>query len=163
MLVNLTYSNIDSGCLTGIRFLFIRMQTGTRARMAAIERVCGLFGRGSSLERGKDSLIVNGCKNGTGLGLRQSWRVVVFGMVNPSPADRTICKYGTSGTKAGKTEKRNTIANVIYVTYCVSDSTRVITFVMILFTLINEIVYCYSNNTTYICTVSKWIQRLLTY
>ena len=79
--------------------------------------------------------------------------VVVCGVIDPRPADRTICKYGTSGTWAGETVKRNTIANVVYVTYCVSDSTRAITFVMILFTLINEIVYCYSNNNTDICTV----------
>ena len=163
MLVNLTYSNIDSGCLTGIRFLFIRMQTGIRARMAAIKRVCGLFGRVSMMERGKDSLIVNGGKNGTGRGLSQNRRIVVLGAINPSPADRTICKYGTSGTWAGKTTKRNTIANVIYVTYCVSINTRVITFVMILFILINKILYCYSNNNTDICTVSKWIRGYLTY
>lgn len=155
MLVVITYSNTKSGCLTGIRFLFIRMQTGRRARMAAIGRVCGLFGRVSLLERGKYSLIVNSEKNGAGRGLRQSRRVVVLGVFDPSPADRTICKYGTSGTKAGKTTKRNTIANVIYITYCVSDNTRVITFVMILFTLINEILYCYYNNNIDICTVSK--------
>lgn len=153
MLVNLTYSNIDSGCLIGIRFLFIRIQGGSRARMAAIKRVCGLFERGSMLEQDKDSLIVKSGKNGTGRGLWQSRRVAMLGVIDPSPADRTICKYGTSVTWAGKTVKYNTIANVIYVTYCVSSSTRVITFVMILFTLINEILYCYSNNTTYICIV----------
>ena len=155
MLVNLTYSNIDSGCLIDARYLFIRTKTGSRARMAAIGRVCGLFGRGSMLERGKYSLIVIGGKNGTGRGLLQSRRVVLLGVFDPSPADRTICKYGTSGTKAGTTTKCNTMSNVIYVNYCVSDSTRVITFVMILFTLINEILYCYSNNTTYICSVRK--------
>lgn len=105
MLVILTYSNIDSGCHTDARFLFIRMQTGSRARMAAIERIFGLFGRGSLLERGKDSLIVNGCKNRTGRGLRQSRRVIVLGAINPSPADRTICKCGTSGTGTGKNDK----------------------------------------------------------
>ena len=163
MLVDLTYSNIDSGCLTGARYLFIRMQTGIRARMAAIRRICGLFGRGSMLERCKDSLIVKSGKNGTGRGLSQNRRVVVLGVINPSPANRTICKYGTSGTWAGEAAKCNTIANEIRVTYCVSGNTRVITFVMILFTLINEILYCYYNNNIDICTVSKWIHGYLTY
>ena len=145
MLVISTYSNTGSGRLTGIR-----------ARMAAIRRICGLFGRGSMLERGKDSLIVNSGKNGAGHGVWQSRRVVVLGVFDPSPANRTICKYGTSGTWAGEIAKHNTMSNVICVTYCVSGNTRVITFVMILFILINKILYCYSNNNTDICTVSKW-------
>lgn len=153
MLVIVTHSNIDSGCLTGIRYCFIHTHAGRLARMAAIERICGLFGSVSLLERGKDSLIVNGGKNGTGRGLPQNRRIVVLGVIDPSPADRTICKYGTSGTGTGKTAKHHIIANAICVTYCVSGSTRAITFVMILFTIINEILYCYSNNTTYICTV----------
>lgn len=155
MLVVVMYSNIDSGCLTGVRFCFIRMQTGSRARMAAIRRVCGLMWRVSLLERGKYSLIVNGGLNGTGRSLSQSGRIAVFDMIDPSPADRTICKYGTCGTGTGKAAKCHTIANAICVTYCVSGSTRAITFVMILFTLINEILYCYSNNTTYICSIRK--------
>lgn len=78
MLVNLTYSNIDSGYLIGARFFIIQMQVGGRARMATFERICGLFGRGSMLERGKDSLIVSGGKNGAKHGLRQSRRVVML-------------------------------------------------------------------------------------
>lgn len=156
MLVVHMHSNTGSGCLTGIRFLFVRMQTGSCARMAAIKRVCGLFESVSMMERGKYILIVDSGSNGTGRGLRQSRRVVVLGVIDPSPADRTICKYGTSGTGTGKTVKCHTTANAICVTYCVSNSTRAITFVIILFTLINEILYCYSNNNTYICSVSKW-------
>ena len=144
MLVTSQHSNIDSGCLTGVRYCFIWMQADRRARMAAIECVCRLFGSGSMLERDKDSLIVNGGLNGTGRGL---WSIlaciVVCGLVDPSPADRTICKYGTYGTGIGTAAKRYPMANVICVTYCVSVSTREITFVIILFTIINEILYCY--------------------
>lgn len=154
MLVTSQHSNIDSGCLAGVRFCFVRMQADRRARMAAIECVCWLFGSGFILERDKDSLIVNGDLNGTGRGL---WSIltciVVCGLVDPSPADRTICKYGIYGTGTGTAAKRYPMANVIFVTYCVSGSTRVITFVMILFTIINEILYCYSNNNTDICNV----------
>ena len=157
MLVTSQHSNIDSGCLTGVRFCFVRMQADRCARMAAIRRVCRLFGIGSILERDKYSLIVNGALNGTGRGL---WSIlaciVVCGLVDPRPADRTICKYGTYGTETGTPAKRYLMANVIYVTYCVSGSTRAITFVMILFTLINEILYCYSNNNTDICNVPIW-------
>lgn len=154
MLVISTYSNTGSGCLMGARFCYIQADGCRRARMATFERVCGLIERGLMMERGKYSLIVNGRLNGTGRGLRSvSVCIVVRGMIDPSPASRTICKYGTSGTGTGKTARYTTIANVICVTYCVSDSTRVITFVMILFTLINEIIYCYSNNNTDICTV----------
>ena len=154
MLVISQHSNIDSGCLAGVRFCFIRMQADRRARMAAIRRVCRLFGSGSMMERDKYSMIVNGGLNGTGRGL---WSIlaciVVRGLVDPSPAYRTICKYGTYGTGTGTAAKRYPMANVIFVTYCVSGSTREITFVMILFTIINEILYCYSNNNTDICTI----------
>lgn len=143
MLVVVTYSNIDSGCLTGVRFCFVRMQADRCARMAAIRRVCWLFGSGSMLERDKDSLIVNDGLNGTGRCLPKSRRVVTFGVVDPSPAYRTICKYGTYGAGTGTAAKRYPMANVVFVTYCVSSSTREITFVMILFTIINEILYCY--------------------
>ena len=154
MLVTSQHSNIDSGCLTGVRFCFVRMQADRRARMAAIRRVCWLFGSGFMLDRDKDSLIVNGGLNGTGRGL---WSIlaciVVRGLVDPSPAYRTICKYGTYGTGTGTAAKRYPMENVVFVTYCVSGSTRVITFVMILFTIINKILYCYSDNTIYICNV----------
>ena len=154
MLVTSQHSNIDSGCLAGVRFLFVRMQAGRRARMAAIRCVCRPFRHDSILERDKYSLIVDGILNGTGRGL---WsilvRIVVRGLVDPSPADRTICKYGTYGTGTGTAAKRYPMANVVFVNYCVSGSTRVITFVMILFTIINEILYCYSNNNTYFCSV----------
>lgn len=156
MLVVVTYNNIGSGRLTGVRFLFFRTRTGRRARMAAIRRVCRLIMPDSTLERDKYSLIVDGGLNGTGHGLRQSRRVVTFGVVDPSPADRTICKYGTYGTGMGTAAKRYPMANVVFVNYCVSGSTRAITFVMILFTIINEILYCYSNNNTDICTVPNW-------
>lgn len=99
MLVVVTYNNIDSGYLTGVRFCFIRTHAGRRARMAAIRCVCLLFEHGFILERDKYSLIVDGVSNGTGRGL---WsilvRIVVRGLVDPRPADRTICKYGTYGT-----------------------------------------------------------------
>ena len=154
MLVVVTYSNIDSGCLAGVRYCFVRMQADRRARMAAIRRVCWLFGSGFMLDRDKYSLIVNDALNGTGRGL---WSIlaciVVCGLVDPSPAYRTICKYGTYGIGTGTAAKRYPMANVIFVTYCVSGSTRVITFVMILFTIINEILYCYLDNTIYICNV----------
>ena len=154
MLVTSQHSNIDSGCLTGVRFCFVRMQVDRRARMATIRRVCRLFGSGFILERDKDSLIVNGDLNGTGRGL---WSIlaciVVRGLVDPSPAYRTICKYGTYGTETGTAAKRYPMANVIFVNYCVLGSTREITFVMILFTIINKILYCYSDNTIYICNV----------
>lgn len=144
MLVISQHSNIDSGCLAGVRYCFVRMQADRRARMATIRRVCRLFERGSMLDRDKDSLIVNDALKGTGRGL---WSIlaciVVRGLVDPSPADRTICKYGTYGTGTGTAAKRYPMANVIFVNYCVSGSTRVITFVMILFTIINEILYCY--------------------
>lgn len=156
MLVTSQHSNIDSGYLTGVRFCFIWIQADRRARVAAIECVCRLFERGSILERDKYSLIVNGVLNGTGRGLPQGRGVVTLGIIDPSPADRTICKYGTYGTGTGTAAKRYPMANVICVTYCVSGSTRAITFVMILFTLINEILYCYSNNNTDICTVPNW-------
>ena len=156
MLVTSQHSNIESGCLTGVRFLFVWMQADRRARMAAIGCVCGLFERVSILERDKDSLIVNGGSDGTGRGWRQSRRVVALGIIDPSPAYRTICKYGTYGTGMGTAAKRYPMANVVFVNYCASGSTRAITFVMILFTIINEILYCYSNNTTYICTVPDW-------
>lgn len=154
MLVTVTYRNAKRVQYVCIRFCCVWTDANRHARMAAFERICGLFERGLMMERGKDSLRVNGGLNGTGRGLRSvSACIIVRGMIDPSPASRTICKYGTSGTKAGKVAGRTTIANVICVTYCVSDSTRVITFVMILFTLINEILYCYSNNNTDICTV----------
>ena len=157
MLVTSQHSNIDSGCLAGVRFLFVRMQAGRRARMATIWCVCWLFGSGFTLERDKYSLIVDGVSNGTGRGL---WsilaHIVVRGLVNPSPADRTICKYGTYGTRTGTAAKRYPMSNVVFVTYCVLGSTRAITFVMILFTIINEILYCYSNNNTYFCSVPDW-------
>ena len=153
MLVIVAYSNIDSGYLTGVRFCFIWMQAGRRARMATIRRVCWLFGSGSMLEWDKDSLIVNGGLNGTGRGLPKSRRIDAFGVIDPSPAYRTICKYGTYRTGTRTPAKRYPIANVVFVTYCVSGNTRAITFVMILFTLINEILYCYSNNNTYFCIV----------
>lgn len=156
MLVTSQHSNIDSGCLTGVRFLFVRVQADRCARMAAIGRVCRLFERGSILERDEDSLIVSGFSDGTGRGLQQNRCLVTLGMIDPSPADRTICKYGTYGTGTGTAAKRYPMANVVFVTYCVSGSTRAITFVMILFTLINEILYCYSNNNTDICTVPNW-------
>ena len=145
---------MDSGRLAGVRFLFIRMQAGRYARMAAIWCVCRLFGSGFTLERDKYSLIVDGVSNGTGRGLpKKSRRFVAFGVADPSPAYRTICKYGTYGTRTGTPAKRYPMSNVVFVTYCVSGSTRAITFVMILFTLINEILYCYSNNNTYFCNV----------
>lgn len=153
MLVTSQHSNIDSGCLAGVRFCFIRMHAGRRARMAVIRRVCWLFGSGFMLERDKYSLIVDGVSNGTGRGLQQSRRIVAFGVFDPRPADRTICKYGTYGTGIGTPAKRYPMVNVVFVTYCVSGSARAITFVMILFTLINEILYCYSNNNTYFCSV----------
>lgn len=156
MLVVVTYNNTGSGCLTGVRFLFVWMQANRCARMAAIGCVCRLFEPDSILERDKDSLIVSGFSDGTGRGLHQSRRVVTLGIIDPSPADRTICKYGTYGTGTAATAKRYPMANVVFVTYCVSGSTRAITFVMILFTLINEILYCYSNNNTDICTVPNW-------
>lgn len=154
MLVVVTYNNIDSGCLTGVRFCFILTHAGRRARMAAIRRVCLLFGHGFILERDKYSLIVDGVLNRTGRGLWSvSVHIVVRGLADPRPADRTICKYGTYGTRTGATAKRYPMANVVFVNYCVLGSTRAITFVMILFTLINEILYCYSNNNTYFCSV----------
>lgn len=137
-----------------IRFCCVWTGVASCVRMTAFKRVCGLFRRVSMMERDKDSLRVNDGSNGAGRGLRSVLAcIVVRGLIDPSPANRTICKYGTSGTKAGKVAGCTTITNVIYVTYCVSDSTRAITFVMILFTLINEIIYCYSNNNTDICTV----------
>lgn len=157
MLVTVTYRNVKRVQYICIRFCCVWTDANRRARMAAFERVCGLIERGSLMEQGKDSLIVNGRLNGTGRGLRSvSACIVVHGMINPRPANQTRFKYGTSGTKADKVAGRTAISNVICVTYCVSDSTRVITFVMILFTLINEIIYCYSNNNTDICTVPNW-------
>ena len=156
MLVISQHSNIDSGCLAGVRFCFIWMQADRCARMATIRRVCRLFERGFILERDKDSLIVNDALKGTGRGLPKSRRIVAFGLVDPSPAYRTICKYGTYGTETGTAAKRYPMANVVFVNYCVSGSTRAITFVMILFTIINEILYCYLNNNTDICTVPIW-------
>lgn len=154
MLVTVTYRNAKRVQYVCIRFCFIRTAGYRRARMAVFERVCGLIERGLMMERGKYSLRVNGGLNGTGRGLRSVLAfIVVCGMIDPSPASRTICKYGTSGTGTGKTAGYTTITNVICVTYCVSVSTRAITFVMILFTLINEIIYRYSNNNTYFCTV----------
>lgn len=142
MLVVHIHSNTGSGCLMGVRFRYVWTGVASCARMAAFERVCGLFRSGLVMERDKYSLRVNGGLNGAGRGLCSVLAgIVVCGMIDPSPASRTICKYGTSGIKAGKVARCTTIANVICVTYCLSDSTRVITFVMILFTLINEIIY----------------------
>lgn len=157
MLVNYHIQERERVQYVCIRFCYVWTGVASCARMATFKRVCGLFRRGLVMERDKDSLRVNGGLDGTGRGLRSvSACIVVRGMINPSPANRTICKYGTSGTGTGKTAGFTTIANVIYITYCVSNSTRAITFVMILFTLINEILYCYSNNNTYICTVPTW-------
>lgn len=69
-----------------IRFCFIRTGVASCVRMAAFECVCWLIERGSLMERGKYSLIVNGRLNGTGRGLRSvSACIVVRGMIDPAP------------------------------------------------------------------------------
>lgn len=156
MLVNCHTQERERVQYVCIRFCCIWTGGHRHVRMAAFKRICGLFERVSMMERGKDSLRVNGGSNGTGRGLRSVLaHIVVRGMINPRPANRTICKYGTSIIGTGKIAGCTTISNVICVIYYVSDNTRAITFVMILFTLINEILYCYSNNNTDICTVTQ--------